>query len=241
MFEEYQNVVTKAVSDSSQCKKDFETKKEKLAIEIKETLFKECESMNHESLLDYSPIKIHNEITKLKHQSSQLIADEEVAQKKIKETLDNTLKDIMKSPEDNDMAEILINMVEKYNDILGRVCKVFSTVGGDNNKLCRVWFTLKDEPNGKYKKGDPMSIEFVHVKDNNPAFRVAAAGIPEVTSLGAATASRLGSSDMFYMPNYCMTSSGIVDKSFVTYTPGSNKPAVQKWEQWLKENRPCFN
>ena len=87
MFEEYQNAVTKAVSDSSKSKNDFTNKRESLTIEIKNTLANECDSIEDTTLADYNPLKIHNEITKLKHQFNQLFVDEEEAQKKIKDDL----------------------------------------------------------------------------------------------------------------------------------------------------------
>ena len=147
MFEEYQNAVTKAVSDSSKSKNDFTNKRESLTIEIKNTLANECDSIEDTTLADYNPLKIHNEITKLKHQFNQLFVDEEEAQKKIKETLDTTLQNIMK---------IKLNIKTHY---------VYVIAGGHYDTLCIVWFTLTGfvpkHYKGNYHPGDPIAISFV--------------------------------------------------------------------------------
>ena len=149
MFKQYKNLVDSCLDQEKNTIKKYESQKNTLALEIKQTLLNEIENMNNKTLLkDYSPIQHSNNMTELNVRYSNLLSQEKDDLEKIKIKLNEDLISIM---EDNGLPKNY--PTELY--------KVINSSRDSPYDLCRVYFTLVPLKQWDCKPGDPIRVEWV--------------------------------------------------------------------------------
>lgn len=220
MFKQYKNLVDSSLDKEKNTIKKYESQKNTLALEIKQTLLNEVENMNSKTLLkDYSPIQHSNTMTELNQKFSDLLSKEKNDLEKIKIKLNEDLIGIME-----DTGHPKNYPTELY--------KVINSARESPYDLCRVYFTLVPLKQWDCKPGDPIAVEWVSLN-----------GVNRFTDKKDSVNCRAERTAQGWtglkMPNFCHNGSLTNNNRLFDFNHWGTKGNQQKWwMDWVKENRP---
>lgn len=223
MFSEYFAEVQTAIDNADRKISEYGKIRERLALDVKAKIETESESITKSSeLKNYSPIQHHNEMTVLIH-SFEKLKDEEASElNKIKELLHANLIKIMKIPEPKSPVPPITEMY-----------KIIGQSSENNDYICRVWFTLIHIPKWSCIPGDPIRVEWVHLKHN-------ACRKNDLINTVTTKSERTGKGpDGLKIPYF--EQEGIVTTANDFYSINAwGSPSNERtwWEQWVATNRP---
>ncbi len=214
MFSLYQQAVETAISTEKSCSDDFNLKREQLALQIKEKLKNELDIMNETSLSDYSPIVLYNEIAELRKHFDDLKVEEKQRKDNIKHELHCALDEI------SDREPVMENFY-----------KVINNATNDANCVCRVWFSLVDNPDLNIEAGDPYRVEWINYQNGRNCD-------PDKNCI-ACYSEKKSKEEVLKIPQF--SSSGVINLASNLHNPnnwGDNSNQLKWWKEWVDRNKP---
>ena len=213
MFDNYLKYAQEAKEKEQEIIEKYDKFKEELAVELKEKTISELNNIEEILLKDYSPIQFHNTLTIIVNNHKKLNQEKKKELDKVKEDLDNKLNKIIDKPKVTEMYKIIHSI---------------------NGYTCRVWFTLIPIEKWNCKEGDPIRVEWLHLK--NGCGRL----IDNSTCIDQ-RAERTGpGNNGLEIPQF--NNSGTLASANAIYhisSFGKNSPQEKWWDEWVEKNRPC--
>ena len=214
MFQQYKTLINKALNDEEIINKEYEDKRNELALEIKKTLQTELQNLNNNQLLkNYSPIRHTNNMTELNSKSIKLFDEEHKKFNNIKKKLDNKLLTIME-------------IERKPDNFPTELYKIIGFGGSNNNYICRVVFTLVSfqQDDWTCQPGEPIRTEWVNHHG--------------ITNVSKRTANGLLG---LKIPNIQNIQDNILDNQNELFNSnhwGDTSSQLTAWKEWIKINKP---
>jgi hypothetical protein len=234
MFSEYLEEVKSSIEISEEKISEYDRKKEELALNVKEKINIESETITKSSeLKNYSPIKHHNEMTALIHQYERMKKEEIAELEKIKDELHKKLIGIMKLPEPCVITKTKTSIKIRTQLPVTEMYKIIGQSSQNNNILCRVWFTLTEIKKWNCSPGDPIKIEWVNINHSSSRNN------DTTDNINAKTERKGPGVEGLDIPQFDTNGRVTGANSFYPVTKwGQTSPQRTWWENWVSTNRP---